>query len=87
VSGSLKTPLDAFDFFMDGYRETPRQRLLELMANAPDHEQLVKLPREELLEIYAERCTYSFMQQASANAEISAVPQPAVADSNVGGGE
>jgi hypothetical protein len=40
ASGSLKTPLDMFDFFMDGYRETPRQRLLELMANAPDHEQL-----------------------------------------------
>jgi hypothetical protein len=87
VSGSLKTPLNAFDFFMDGYRETPRQRLLELMANARDREQLAKLPREELLEIYAERCTYSFMQQANAGAVVSAVPQPPVPGPNVGGGE
>ena len=87
ASGSLKTPLDAFDFFMDGYRETPRDRLLELMANAPDHKHLAKLSRQELLEIYAERCTYSFMQQAGSASVASAVPQPSMPDPNVVGGE
>ncbi|MBZ0070807.1 MAG: SEC-C domain-containing protein [Gammaproteobacteria bacterium] len=59
-----QTPLELFDFFMDGYRETPRERLLEFMANRPDFDELKKLSREELTEIYAEGCVYFAMQQS-----------------------
>ncbi len=58
----MKSPLDMFDFFMEGYRETPRARLLELMSNSADIEYLRTLERTDLLEIYAERCTYGAMQ-------------------------
>ena len=68
VSGSAKTPLDWFDFFLDGYRETSRERLLELMAAAPDHEQLSQHSREDLLEIHAERCAFSVLQRVPAEA-------------------
>jgi hypothetical protein len=66
VGKSLTSPLDMFDFFMEGYRETPRDRLLELMGNSVDIEYLKSLERTELLEIYAERCTYGAMQASTA---------------------
>jgi hypothetical protein len=68
VSKSLKSPLDMFDFFMEGYRETPRERLLEFMANSPDIEHLRTLERNELIEIYAERLTYNMMQASTPKA-------------------
>ena len=70
VGKSVKSPLDMFDVFMEGYRETPRERLLELMSNSVDIEYLKSLERTELLEIYAERCTYGAMQ-ASTPAGVS----------------
>jgi hypothetical protein len=76
VSGSAKTPLDWFDFFLDGYRETPRERLLEFMAAAPDHRELSRLSREDLLEIYAERCAYGVLQQAQGQAGVRPAPPP-----------
>src|SRR5262249_4852466 len=68
VSGSAKIPLDWFDFFLDGYRETSRERLLELLAAAADHKELSQLPREDLPEIYAERCAFGVLQQAPGQA-------------------
>lgn len=59
-----ETPLEFFDFIMDGYRDTPRERLLELMAGNPDIEELKTMTKEDLTEIYAERCTWSIMRQS-----------------------
>lgn len=59
-----ESPLELFDFMMDSYRNTPRERLLELMADHPDIEKLRGLSKEDLTEIYAERVTYSIMQKS-----------------------
>lgn len=58
-----KTPLDLFDFIMDSYRDTPRERLLEFMADNPDIEELKTMSKEDLTEIYAERCAWSVMRR------------------------
>lgn len=59
-----ETPLEFFDFIMDGYRDTPKERLLEFMADNPDIEELKTMSKEDLTEIYAERCTWSVMRQS-----------------------
>ena len=49
---------EMFEFFVDGHKEMPKERLLELMANAPNAaelEQLEQLEQEELILMYAER--------------------------------
>lgn len=56
-----KTPLQLYDFFIKGFSETPRERLLELMASAPDIDVLRNLTKDELLSLYAERNTYAVM--------------------------
>ena len=58
----IKDMLDLYDFFHEGYRKTPKQRLLELMNDAPDHERLKGLEQQELSDIYAERLVNGFMR-------------------------
>ena len=43
------------DWFFDVYRNSPREKLLDLMADQPDHEGLRSLPQKELAEILCER--------------------------------
>jgi len=50
------SPVDLYDFFLEAYRETSKERLLELMASAPDLEYLRSLSQKELASIYSERC-------------------------------
>lgn len=59
-----RTPLELYDFFLKGYRETSRERLLELMAGAPDIDALKELSREQLLSKYAERNTLVVLQMS-----------------------
>lgn len=58
-STEAKNPLELYDFFCNGYRETPREKLLEFLAGAADIAELWKLSQPELVKIYAERCTNS----------------------------
>ena len=67
ASRKAKTPLDLFDFIMDGYRDTPQEHLLEFMADHPDIEELRAMSKEDLMEIYAERCAYSVMRRSDMN--------------------
>lgn len=60
-----ETPLELFDFFLDSYQKSPRDRLLEFMSNHPDIEELKALPQEELAEIYAERLAWSAMRNST----------------------
>lgn len=53
------TPLELYDFFFEGYRNTPKERLLEFMAGATDFAELANLDQAKLASIYAERCVYS----------------------------
>jgi hypothetical protein len=54
-------PIDLYDFFIMGYGKTPKERLLELMNNAPDLEKLKDLPQSELAMIFCERTVYDAM--------------------------
>lgn len=60
-STRAETPLQLYDFFLGGFRQTPKERLLELMAGAPDFEELAKLDQPKLASIYAERSVYGAM--------------------------
>ncbi len=59
-------PLDLYDFFYNSYRQTPRERLLELLAGARDIGELQQLGQPALASIYAERCVNSVMAQKPA---------------------
>ena len=56
-----RTPLELFDFMHESYKNTPKEKLLEWMANAADFAELKNLTQSELSEIYCERCVYSIM--------------------------
>jgi hypothetical protein len=55
----VETAMEMFDFFVDGYRDTPKGRLIELLANYPDQEALLKMSQKDLAELLAERYTMS----------------------------
>lgn len=60
-SSPISGPLELYDFFLKGYIQTPAERLLELLAEAPDIEHLRKLDQASLADIYAERLTNGAM--------------------------
>jgi hypothetical protein len=78
VSKQISGPLDLFDFFYTSYRETPRERLLEFLATAPDVEELEKLSQPELAKTLAERYVYGTLQRSQAPGTIEQ-PMPTTA--------
>lgn len=68
--GGIKTSLDLFYFFLDGFKGAPKERLLELMAQHPDFDKLKGLSQEDLAEIYAEGCANSVLQQQVATSAM-----------------
>ena len=60
--------LDLYDFFLETYTKTPKPKLLEFLAGAPDISQLAALDQAELATVYCERL--------AANAYLSAGPGP-----------
>lgn len=63
VPQGIKTPFDAFDFFYRAYRETSRERLLELMANWPEIESVRQMSDEDVLDHYCDRwATHMWLQ-------------------------
>lgn len=61
VNANSNNPIDLYEFFINSYKETPREKLLQFMNNAPDIDKLKKLADDELLFIYAERLTHRAM--------------------------
>lgn len=57
----VENPLQLYDFFFGSYRNTPKERLLELLAGAGSIAELAKLNQEQLASIYAERSVYGAM--------------------------
>lgn len=57
IQGPIENPLDLYTFFINGYKEAPKEQLLQFMATDPDIDKLQRLSREELLYEYAERLT------------------------------
>lgn len=57
----VETAMEMFDFFVDGYRDTPKERLIELLPNYADKEGLHAMPQKELVELLAERYTMNMI--------------------------
>src|SRR6202521_4089914 len=55
VPRQLKSYIDHCDFFYEANKDTSREKLLEFMADEPDHEQLATLSHKDLAIAYAER--------------------------------
>jgi len=51
------SPLELYDFFLEGFKETPAAAILERLATAPDIEALKLMPVKQLRSVYAERTT------------------------------
>lgn len=62
VSKNTEDPVDLYEFFIENYKKTPREKLLEFMNSAPDIEALMKLTDDELRFVYAERLTRGAMR-------------------------
>lgn len=56
-SRKSETAMELFDFFVDGFRDTSKKRLIELLLNYPDQEGLQGMSQIELVELLAERYT------------------------------
>lgn len=59
-----ETALDLYDFLMETYTKTPKAKLLELLAVAPDIDQLAELDQPELASVYCERIAASVYSTA-----------------------
>lgn len=55
ASRKLKTKMDAFYFFLESFKETPKAKLLEAMAGHPRFQDIQAMPQDELAEIRAEQ--------------------------------
>ena len=51
------SPLEFYDAIHEWFKRETRERLLEVMADAPDREELARLDQPQLASIYAERMT------------------------------
>ncbi len=61
----LKSSADAFDFLYASYRNTPKRRLLELMAGWPNADELGHLSQEDLAITYCEGMALSMIRNGS----------------------
>lgn len=53
----VETAMDMFDFFVEGYKNTQKERLIELLPNYADQEGLRAMSQEGLVELVAEGST------------------------------
>nr|WP_176054244.1 SEC-C domain-containing protein [Paraburkholderia caribensis] len=65
VSRNRKTEsaLDLYDFLMESYAKTPKEKLLAFLTGAPDIEKLTSLEQPELATIYCERVASQLFAQ------------------------
>jgi hypothetical protein len=61
-----ESPMDLFDFFVDGHRNTPKERLVELLRNSGTNEDVSKMTQMEMVELYAEGCVWGVINSAGA---------------------
>lgn len=66
-SPKVETAMDMFDFVIDGYQDTPKERLIELLTNYADQESLRAMSQKELVEIFAEGYTISAISDGFAD--------------------
>jgi hypothetical protein len=61
-----ESPMDLFDFFVDGHRNTPKEQLVELLRNSGSNEDRSKMSQMEMVELYAEGCAWDVINSAGA---------------------
>lgn len=59
---SIQTVMDMYDFFVEAYADLPKDKLIAMVSNHPDQEELLRLNQKELVEIVSERSTYGAMK-------------------------
>ena len=52
-----------YDFFLNGFKDTPKEILLGYFASVPNIDELKQLTQQELARMYAEHCTNFAMAQ------------------------
>lgn len=62
-----ESALDFYDFFLDTYSKTPRKKLLEFLAAAPDIDDLAQLGQTQLASIFSERMAESAFLSSGVN--------------------
>ena len=62
-SGTIDNPIELFDFFYESYKDTPKERLLEFIKDAPDLEEFKRLSQKDLSEAVCERWVYNVIQK------------------------
>ncbi len=62
----VETAMEIFDFMVDGYRDTPKERLIKLLPNYADQESLHAMSQKELVELLAEGHTMGAIAQGFA---------------------
>lgn len=67
VGKKVENWLELCEFFYESYKNTPRDKLLEWMKDAPDIEDLRNLSQEELAVIYCERLGWAGFQGPKAS--------------------
>jgi hypothetical protein len=67
VGKRLDSPLELFEWLYESYRKTPRERILEFVAQWPDAGELAKLSDEELLLAYVERMVNATVASGSSS--------------------
>jgi len=60
-----KTGLDWFDFLWESYKDTPKEKLLEFLRQAPDFNELAALSQEQLATQYCVRMAGNMAQDAA----------------------
>lgn len=63
VSKNTQSPLDMYDFFLKGFKDTAKGVLLDRFAASPNIEELKQLSQTELARMYAEHCTSFALEQ------------------------
>ncbi len=64
IGGKIDTPFELFEWLHKSYKDTPKDRLLEFMKDAPDIERLSQLSQEDIALAYCERLTNSMQHRA-----------------------
>jgi hypothetical protein len=60
-----KTAMDWFEFLWESFKETPKEKLLELMAAAPEIADLAQLNQFDLATLYSVRMAETMMRRAA----------------------
>jgi hypothetical protein len=62
----VETAMEMFDFFVNGYRETSKERLIALLPNYENQEELRSMSQKDLVELLAERYTMNMIAKGFA---------------------